>query len=99
MIDVGQGLSVLVRTRGHALLYDTGPAVRDGFDAGERAVLPTLHALGVATLDRVVVSHGDNDHAGGFEAVRRGVPVADSLAPEGAPVPARRACVAGQGWE
>ena len=99
VIDVGQGLSVLVRTRGHALLYDTGPAVRDGFDAGERAVLPTLHALGVATLDRVVVSHGDNDHAGGFEAVRRGVPVADSLAPEGAPVPARRACVAGQGWE
>lgn len=99
VIDVGQGLSVLVRTRGHALLYDAGPAVRDGFDAGERAVLPTLHALGVARLDRVVVSHGDNDHAGGFEAVRRSVPVADSLTPEGSPVPARRACIAGQGWE
>ena len=24
-----------------------GPAVRDGFDAGERAVVPALHALGV----------------------------------------------------
>ena len=36
----------------HALLYDMGPAVRDGFDAGERAVVPTLHALGVRRLDR-----------------------------------------------
>lgn len=74
MIDVGQGLSVLVRTRHHALLYDAGPAVRDGFDAGERAVVPALHALGVASLDRAVISHGDNDHAGGFEAVRASLP-------------------------
>lgn len=99
VIDVGQGLSVLVRTRDHALLYDTGPAVRDGFDAGERAVLPALHALGVARLDRVVVSHGDNDHAGGFDAVQRGMPVRDSLVPVGSPVHAAHACVAGQGWE
>lgn len=99
VIDVGQGLSVLVRTRHHALLYDTGPAVRDGFDAGERAVLPTLHALGVARLDRVVVSHGDNDHAGGFEAVQRGMPVLDSETPAGSPVAAAHACVAGQAWE
>lgn len=99
VIDVGQGLSVLVRTRDHALLYDTGPAVRDGFDAGERAVLPTLHALGVAKLDRVVVSHGDNDHAGGFEAVQDGMPVLDSLTPAGSPVPARHACLAGRGWQ
>lgn len=48
MIDVGQGLSVLVRTSNHALLYDMGPAVRDGFDAGERAVLPALHEIGRA---------------------------------------------------
>lgn len=99
VIDVGQGLSVLVRTHGHVLLYDTGPAVRDGFDAGERAVLPALHALGVARLDRVVVSHGDNDHAGGFEAVQRGMPMRDSLTPAGSPVPAQHACAAGQGWD
>lgn len=99
VIDVGQGLSVLVRTHDHALLYDTGPAVPDGFDAGERAVLPTLHALGVTRLDRVVVSHGDNDHAGGFQAVQRGMPVLDSLTPAGSPVPARHACAVGQVWE
>ncbi len=99
VIDVGQGLSVLVRTQKHALLYDAGPAVRDGFDAGERAVVPTLRALGVAKLDRFVVSHGDNDHAGGANAVKRVMPVGGTRAPEGSPTAAERPCVAGQGWE
>src|SRR3546814_10074876 len=36
VLDVGQGLSVLVRTARHGLLYDMGPAQPDGFDAGER---------------------------------------------------------------
>lgn len=99
MIDVGQGLSLLLRTANHALLYDAGPAVRDGFDAGERAVVPALRALGVARLDRAVVSHGDNDHAGGFDAVRAVLPVARWYAPEGAPPPGDTPCVAGEGWE
>src|SRR5690606_20452735 len=34
VFDVGQGLSVLVRTRAHALLYDAGPR-RGDFDTGE----------------------------------------------------------------
>src|SRR5690606_38466404 len=85
MIDVGQGLAVLVRTARHALLYDAGPAVKDGFDAGERAVVPALRALGVPRLHKAVISHGYNDHAGGFEAVWRSVPVAEAVMPEGAP--------------
>ena len=99
VIDVGQGLSVLVRTRDHALLYDTGPAQRDGFDAGEWAVVPALRALGVPRLDRVVISHGDNDHAGGFESVRAEVPVAMSTTPAGSPVATTDRCVAGQAWQ
>ncbi|HEY5783081.1 MAG TPA: DNA internalization-related competence protein ComEC/Rec2 [Lysobacter sp.] len=98
VIDVGQGLSVLVRTAGHSLLYDMGPAVKDGFDAGERAVVPALHALGVSHLDRATVSHGDNDHAGGLEAVRRAIPVSLLSAPEGAGVPGAQPCLAGQSW-
>ncbi|MEO6103997.1 MAG: DNA internalization-related competence protein ComEC/Rec2 [Pseudoxanthomonas sp.] len=99
VIDVGQGLSVLVRTRHHVLLYDTGPAVRDGFDAGEWAVVPTLRALGIPRLDRVVISHGDNDHAGGFESVQAEVPVALSLTPAGSPIATTNHCVAGQAWQ
>jgi competence protein ComEC len=100
VIDVGQGLSVLVRTHEHALLYDMGPAVRDGFDAGERAVVPALHALGVRRMDRAVISHGDNDHAGGFGAVDMQFPAADLLAPDGVTLPgASNACTAGQHWK
>lgn len=100
VIDVGQGLSVLVRTNRHVLLYDMGPALRDGFDAGDRAVVPALHAMGVRRIDRAVISHGDNDHAGGFDAVQAELPVASVLAPDGTRLPfAAAACTAGQHWE
>lgn len=100
VIDVGQGLSVLVRTAHHNLLYDMGPAMPEGFDAGERVGVPALHALGVRRLDMAVVSHGDNDHAGGFPAVARAFPPALALTPDGAPpLPNGRSCLAGQTWQ
>uniref|UniRef100_UPI003F4E2339 ComEC/Rec2 family competence protein n=1 Tax=Lysobacter firmicutimachus TaxID=1792846 RepID=UPI003F4E2339 len=103
VVDVGQGLSVLVRTAGHSLLYDAGPAVRDGFDAGERAVLPSLRALGVRQLDRVVASHGDNDHAGGLGAVLAEFPAPLTAPPEVSGEAMRglrsAACRAGQRWD
>lgn len=99
VIDVGQGLSVLVRTARHSLLYDMGPATEDGFDAGERAVVPALHALGIRDLDAAMLSHGDNDHAGGWLAVDKAFPVAALLAPAGSPAPGIANCVAGQSWE
>ncbi len=98
VLDVGQGLAVVVRTAGHTLLYDTGPALPEGFDAGERVVVPALHALARPRLDAVVVSHGDSDHAGGLEAVRRAFVPARLLAPAGSPVAGAEACLAGQGW-
>jgi competence protein ComEC len=98
VFDVGQGLSVLVRTRHHALLYDTGPRVPEGFDAGERAVLPSLRALGVRRLDGVIISHADADHAGGDAAIRRGVREHWRLAPAGSGVADTRPCLAGMHW-
>jgi len=98
VVDVGQGLSVLVRTARHALLYDMGPAVKDGFDAGDRAVVPALHALGVRGIDAAVVSHGDNDHAGGLGAVLRIFPVRTRMAPMGSPTAATHPCIAGTTW-
>ncbi|HVJ36678.1 MAG TPA: DNA internalization-related competence protein ComEC/Rec2 [Stenotrophomonas sp.] len=103
VLDVGQGLAVLVRTHRHALLYDAGPRVEEGFDAGERVVVPALHALGVRALDALVVSHADSDHAGGVAAVMAELPVARTLAPPDAAIPGARAapaaCLRGQAWE
>lgn len=101
LLDVGQGLAVLLRTRQHELLYDAGPRFGD-FDTGERVVLPSLRALDVRGLDLLLLSHADNDHSGGAAAIQRGLPVQRVLSGEPAQLPRvlqAEACVSGQRWE
>jgi len=81
-LDVGQGLAVIVRTRRHTLVYDTGPAYGGGRDAGAGIVLPSITALGLGPVDTLVVSHGDIDHAGGAAAVVDRYPEARRLTGE-----------------
>ncbi len=99
MLDVGQGLAMIVRTRDHTLVYDTGPRYPSGFDLGGAAVVPALRALGIGKLDRLIISHGDSDHAGGAESVTAafGGAAIESGEPERLPMPARQ-CRAGEAW-
>ena len=100
VFDVGQGLSVLVRTRDHALLYDAGPRYGD-FDLGERVVFPSMRALGVERLDLMLLSHADSDHAGGAAAIQRVMPVAQVISGEAARLPAQlgaQPCESGRSW-
>ena len=107
VLDVGQGTAVVVRTHGHALLYDTGPRWNEVADAGGRLVVPALRASGVRALDAMIVSHRDLDHSGGALAVLGSVPVgfvASSL-DEDHEILGRQAerglelrCRAGQSW-
>ncbi len=101
MLDVGQGLALLLRTREHALLYDAGPRFGD-FDMGERVVLPSLRGLGVAHLDMLLISHADNDHSGGALAIQRGMTVKRVVSGEAAALagmPEVEACEAGRSWQ
>ena len=108
VLDVGQGLAVLVQTHAHALLYDTGPRYNDTADAGNRIIAPMLRATGVRALDALVVSHQDSDHSGGALSLLQTVPVGalvSSLSAENAIVVAQRArgadaqrCLAGARW-
>jgi competence protein ComEC len=99
VLDVGQGLSVVVRTREHVLVYDAGARYRSGFDLGDAVVVPSLHALGMDRVDLLMVSHADNDHAGGVQALAAAFPRARRYSGEPArmPVP-MQACLAGQRW-
>jgi competence protein ComEC len=72
--DVGQGGAVLVQTKAHHILFDTGPR-QGASDAGARTIVPGLRALGIRRLDSIVVSHADSDHAGGLFAVLKALPV------------------------
>ena len=74
VLDVGQGLAVVVQTRDHALLYDTGPAFSPGADSGTRTILPYLRASGIHALDGLIVSHDDIDHSGGATPRAAGPP-------------------------
>lgn len=99
-LDVGQGLAILVRTRHHTLLYDTGPRFGD-FDLGERVVLPAMRKLGVNELDLMLISHADADHAGGARAVANGLPIKLVLSGDPLALPAELhadACESGQQW-
>lgn len=100
-LDVGQGLSVLIRTHRKVLLYDAGPSFRSGFNTGDAVVIPYLRSLAIGKLDMLIVSHRDNDHSGGIAAVLNNINVQQILSGEplqgslpGLDMP----CHAGQSW-
>lgn len=100
LLDVGQGLAVVVRTRSHVLLYDTGPAFQSGRNAADGVVLPYLRHLGLGRIDTLMVSHGDIDHAGGLETLVAALPISRVvLGPSVRPSPGRaELCRRGQRW-
>lgn len=98
VLDVGQGLAVLLRTHSHALLFDAGPAWSNGNDAGASVVVPKLRSLGIARLERVLISHRHLDHAGGLTGVLRSTPNAQILGDHGFRHLRSQPCAAGQRW-
>lgn len=97
LLDVGQGLAILVSTREHHLLYDAGPRLRSGTDLGERVVMPSLRAAGV-TLDRVLISHADSDHAGGLHSVLGFAGAVEVVSGEPRRLGRGQTCGAAPGW-
>ena len=66
-LDVGQGTSVLVQTRQHVLLYDTGDQFSKNFSAADAVIIPYLRSKNLSSLDLLIVSHADRDHSGGTD--------------------------------
>jgi competence protein ComEC len=80
-LDVGQGGAVVVETATRTLVFDAGPLHRNGTDAAQQVIRPYLRARGVDRIDTLVLSHGDQDHAGGLDSLMRAVPVDTTYAP------------------
>jgi competence protein ComEC len=104
VLDVGQGLAIVIKTESHNLLYDAGPQYSSQSDSGSRIVLPYLRGEGINRLDGFVVSHNDNDHSGGMVSVLAQMPVAwiaSSLAEGNSGFTGKEhmRCYAGQSWE
>jgi len=71
VLDVGQGLAAVIFTEEHTVLFDTGKKISANSSMVDRVVQPFLHANGRHTLDHVVISHADDDHAGGLNSIRQ----------------------------
>lgn len=98
LLDVGQGLALVLRTRNHTLVYDTGPRLSERFDTGAAVVAPFLRHRGVRAVDALVLSHRHDDHVGGAGSLLDRVPIrrivtnVSPWAAEGEP------CRAGRRW-
>ncbi len=100
LLDVGQGLSAVIATTHHVLVFDAGAHRNHGVDAGEAVVLPFLRWFHLNRIDILMISHGDNDHIGGAATLLQMLPVEKIITsvPERFASRAAFSCVAGQTW-
>ncbi|MBI5436863.1 MAG: DNA internalization-related competence protein ComEC/Rec2 [Nitrosomonadales bacterium] len=105
IFDVGQGLAVAAQTHNHVLLYDTGPDFSGEADSGNRILIPSLRAMGIAQLDGLMLTHDDTDHTGGALSVMQAMPInwLSSSLPGQSPILQQaynlRRCTDGQNWD
>ncbi len=100
VLDVGQGLSVVLQTAKHAMVYDTGQWYSDDSDAASQVLLPFLRDHGIAQLDALIVSHDDSDHNGGVTTLLEQTPIKWLMSSYEIPQTGHQAlkCYAGQKW-
>ncbi|MDG6099197.1 DNA internalization-related competence protein ComEC/Rec2 [Alteromonas sp. ZYF713] len=91
IFDVGQGNATLISRNSKAILFDTGASFTSGFNFVETVIRPFLQIRGMQ-LERVFISHFDNDHAGGLDFIRK-------TYPELAIVTPKDNCHAGGKWQ
>lgn len=76
MLDVGQGLSVLIQADGHNMLYDGGNRQHSSY------VVAYLKEHGIDSLDYMVASHYDEDHIAGLVGVLKNTEVDTVICPD-----------------
>jgi len=101
LLDVGQGLAVVVETAEHTLVFDTGARFSDSFDMGRNVVLPFLHYQRITHIDKLVISHADNDHIGGAKSLLAEMPTEEVLSSVLGLLADYKAvaCYVGQSWQ
>ncbi|WP_061035608.1 MULTISPECIES: DNA internalization-related competence protein ComEC/Rec2 [Vibrio] len=95
VLDVGHGLAVLIEKGGKVLLYDTGKGWGSGSIA-EQVIAPTLHRRGYGSIDGVIISHADSDHAGGRQYIESAFNPTNKFSSQN--YTDYKACVAGEYW-
>jgi competence protein ComEC len=82
-LSVGQGDCTVWRDGDTVILVDVGPKTKQGYDAGQRIVLPKLRKMGIQQVAMIFLTHPDSDHIGGLKAVHARFPNARIVASAG----------------
>ena len=98
LLDVGQGLAIVVFDGSFVMVYDTGAGDPAGPNMASAVLVPFLQRQGVREIDLLVLSHADNDHASGVYTVHEAFPVAETWFGEAAfpGIRRQRPCPRGQ---
>lgn len=99
ILDVGQGLAVVINTAKHSLIYDTGVKFYQGGDMGKLALIPYLNSLGIKKIDKIVISHPDLDHRGGLASLEEKYPGVELIVDKVAFYHRGRACHNYPAWQ
>ncbi|MFT5813587.1 MAG: competence protein ComEC [Psychroserpens sp.] len=95
VLDVGHGLAIVIEKNNHVFIYDTGASYPSGFNMADAALLPYLKHQGYESIDGVIISHNDNDHAGGLRHLREKMAIERVIANDIKLNPDRH-CISGQ---
>ena len=107
VLDVGQGLAVVLETPEQVMVYDAGPSYGGRFNAGAGIIAPYLRSRGRSQIDMLVVSHEDMDHAGGLLGLAESMPIKELVVGPGLSdisigagdlAGDSKVCAAGQSW-
>ncbi|HLF66042.1 MAG TPA: DNA internalization-related competence protein ComEC/Rec2, partial [Gammaproteobacteria bacterium] len=99
VLDVGQGLAVVVQTAEHVLVYDA--AMRfDNFDLGEAVIYPFLQHQGIKKIDAMILSHDNLDHTGGAAFLLNHMPVHSVISGEAiTDLDVKQRCHSNESWQ
>ncbi len=93
-LDVGQGLSILIVTQNHHLIYDVGAAYDSGFNMADAVLIPYLQQQQINQIDALVLSHQDNDHSGAASQLQKQIQITTLWGTE----TSHQACLTGHNW-
>ncbi|MEE9344388.1 MAG: DNA internalization-related competence protein ComEC/Rec2 [Methylococcales bacterium] len=101
VLDVGQGLSSVIETAHHTLVFDTGIRLSPKFDMGSSVLVPYLRSRAIKQIDILVLSHTDADHIGGAQSLLTALPVIRELSsyPQQVPGQSVEFCEPGKQWQ
>ncbi|MDO7206674.1 DNA internalization-related competence protein ComEC/Rec2 [Acinetobacter nosocomialis] len=103
ILDVGQGQAIFLQQPEQNWLIDTGGSYDEKiFSIGQNVVVPFLRQQGVKRLDRVVLSHLDQDHSGAFPFIQQEIPIKQVLSNEQSSTTLKQPfqyCHQGQQWQ